>query len=320
MSEATQIWGCEATGDRALIVNYHYCVSQESNPYLYRTAVRPDAFEKQIASLAQFNQAAKERATGLRALVTYDDGTADVAADALPVLFRHRVPVILFCCTLPLIERKLLNVTKTHMLQGKLGFEAMRDRFLSLLERVEEPFEMDSPERIGLGHIYRYDQEEVRTFKLLLNVKLPYPVVTNILDRLFEEEFGNQAAAAERIYMSIDVLREAQKQGAVIGLHTHSHPMLGRLTEAQMREEIGTCRDYLTDKLGTVAPVLSYPFGVRGTWNETTKAVMRSLALKSACTLGREVYDPQIHEDPYEVPRFDVNDVFSPDGTIKLPL
>lgn len=297
---------------RTLIVNYHYCVSEAENPWLARTAVAPDRFEQHVRQLARL-----PAEHGIAPLVTFDDGTRDIWRNAVPVLRRHGVPGILFVCSMPLLEQRLLNVTKVHLLQARLGQQAFRDRFMAALQAVREPVELDDPARFGLGRIYRYDEPDVREFKLLLNAKLPYPLVTELLDGLFGSEFGDQAAAAASLYMSAEEIRGAQDAGLRIGLHTHSHFMLGRLSPPAQEAEIARGHGWFSDLLGQPPADLSYPYGVPGTWNADTKAILARLGISCAYTLGREIYEPARHTDSFEIPRFDVNDVFGRDGQFK---
>jgi peptidoglycan/xylan/chitin deacetylase (PgdA/CDA1 family) len=300
---------------RTLIVNYHYCVSADESPYLARTAVSPADFARQADRMARLPD---ER--DILPLVTFDDGTKDVWRNAVPVLARFGVPSILFLCSLPLAENRLLNVTKVHLLQAKLGFSQFRARFMDALAAVKEPFELDEPSRFGLGRIYRYDSDNVREFKLLLNVRLPYRIVTQLLDALFEPEFGPQAEAVRSIYMSADEIHRARDLGIRIGLHTHSHFMLGRLAPAEQVAEIRNCQDYLANLLGDPVNELSYPYGVPGTWNRETKSIVSSHGISRAYTLGRQIFDGVQAYDPLEIPRYDVNDVYAGDNSFKQEL
>lgn len=297
---------------RTLIVNYHYCVSEEESPYLASTAVAPADFTRQVSQLARL-----QVDRGIAPLVTFDDGTRDVWRNAVPVLARHGVRSILFFCSLPLLERRMLNVTKIHLLQAKLGLREFRARFMSALQALELPYELDDPARFHLGRIYRYDTEEVRDFKLLLNVRLPYPIVTQLLDALFDPEFGSQAEAVQSIYMSEDEIRRARDAGAQIGLHTHSHFMLGRLESAEQEAEVTTCHGYFAKLLGLESFDLSYPYGVPGTWNDDTKVILSRQGIPRAFTLGRQIHDASREHDSFEIPRYDVNDIFELSGSFR---
>jgi len=300
---------------RTLIVNYHYCVGEEENPHLARTAVTPANFSRQADQLARLQA---ER--GIAPLVTFDDGTRDIWRNAVPVLVRHGVPFILFFCTRPLIERRLLNVTKIHLLQARLGLSEFRARFMAALQAMGQHYELDDPARFNLDRIYRYDTQDVREFKLLLNVKLPYSIVTQLLDVLFEPEFGPQAEAVRSIYMPADEIRRARDAGAQIGLHTHNHYMLSRLSAAEQEVEIATCKNYFADLLGQQTFDLSYPYGVPGTWNVDTKTILPRHGISRAYTLGRQIYDASLSNDAFEIPRYDVNDVFEREGSLRSDL
>lgn len=295
-----------------VIVNHHYCVDETENPYLARTAVAPARFAEQVMQLENL-----KAEHGIEPLVTFDDGTRDIWRNAIPVLAQHNVPSILFCCSLPLLQRRLLNVTKIHLLQAKLGLSVFRAKFMAALQTVEKTYELEEPERLGLGRIFRYDTEEVREFKLLLNVRLPYLLVTELLDTLFEPEFGPQDAAVKSIYMSADEIKQVRDTGVRIGLHTHSHFMLGRLTASEQEKEIVECLMFFRELLGEDTFDLSYPHGVSGTWNSDTKIIMSRHKIQRAYTLGRQIYNPSVHYDEFEIPRYDVNDVFERNGILR---
>jgi peptidoglycan/xylan/chitin deacetylase (PgdA/CDA1 family) len=297
-----------------IVVNYHYCLDSSENPYLAKTAVSPRNFDSQIKQLSLL----RER-KGIDSYVTFDDGASGIWRNALPVLTRHEMPSTLFICTKPLLERRVLNVTKIHLLQAKLGLEMFRSRFMSSLDLVKEKYELDDPESIGLEQTNRYDAPEVKEFKVLLNAKLPYRIVTERLDLIFESEFGPQENAVKALYMSPDEICRARDLGVTIGLHSHSHPIMSRLESNEQEYEIKTCRDYLSDILGDQMMSFSYPSGVRGAWTNETKKILTSKGITNAYTLGRTLYDPSDLFDPLEIPRYDVNDVFHR-GTASLKL
>jgi len=300
-------------GVRSLIVNYHYCVPDE-HP-LAKTAVEPFRFDMQMRGLARW----RDR-TGAQIIVTFDDGTSGIYEHAIPSIIAHGIPSILFCCSLPLSEQRLLNVTKVHLLQGKLGNRRFRRLFLAMADECQACDRLEDPRHLGLGPLYRYDDEETRRFKILLNVRLPYSVVTDLLDSLIEREFGDHSALARNSYLSMDQLRSIRDHGVAIGLHTHSHFMLSRLEAPEQEREIATCIDRLGGFIGDGGRLFSYPYGISGTWNEKTRRILIRHGIDYSFTLGREIYDPVRHVDRLAVPRFDVNDVFEPEGAVRKDL
>jgi hypothetical protein len=268
-----------------------------------------------IADLPLTRQSGREPAG---CLVTFDDGARDVFEHALPVIARRRMASVVFCCSQPYLENRVLNVQKTHLLQELWGWDGLRLRFMAILAEDSASAEPEEVSGLRLDPMYRYDEPQTAAFKRLLNVELPYRVVNRVLDCLFESEYGPQAEAVKHLYMSLDEVKRCADQGIGIGVHTHSHCMLSRLSRQEQELEIATPLELFRDELGLPVELLSYPYGIRGAWNDTTKEISRSRGIRGAFTLGRSLYDAAIDCDPFEIPRFDVNDVFAADGAVKI--
>ena len=306
-----------------VIVNYHYCRSGRQNG----TGVSPQIFDAHVATLAErFEPLDVETLSrsgngncGQRFLLTFDDGSRDVVERVLPVLKKHAAPCIAFCCSQPYLDRRVLNVQKVHLLNEHWGWREFRSKFLAALDVDPRGRDREACAPPGLDVMYRYDDSETAAFKRLLNVELPYEVVTRVLDRLFESVFGPQDIVVDELYMSLDDIRRCADAGIVIGIHTHSHCMLSRLSPDEQAREIDLPLQLFREQLGIPVTFLSYPYGIRGSWNDHTKIVAASRGVRAAFTLGRSIYCDDPNADPLEIPRFDVNDVFAQDGSLKLP-
>ena len=119
-----------------------------------------------------------------------------------------------------------------------------------------------------------------------------------------------------KLYLSADDLRRCQDAGLEIGVHGHSHRVLSRLTEEEQRVELGTCVDYLREVCGLTEVHASYPYGIDGSWNDATKRVAAALGLASASTKVRAITKPSDLRGRWELPRYDVRDVFDASGTL----
>jgi hypothetical protein len=309
-----------------LIVNYHYCSpAQQALPGL--KGVTPEDFTRQLARLTQVCErlgpadmplagAARRPRAGY--LVTFDDGGRDIFVHAVPAVRKHSAPAIIFLCALPYMEERVLNVQKTHLLQGRWGWPGLRTRFMAALAADPGGQAREDVSSLGLDRMYRYDDAETAAFKRLLNVELPYPVLDRVLDRLFEAEFGPQGEVVKHLYMSLDDVKRCVDWGIAIGLHTYSHPMLSRLTRTEQAREIDVPLDYFRKELGLPVETVSYPYGIRGSWNEDTKTLAASRGLRAGFTLGRKLYEPVSDTDPFEIPRYDVNDVFTNGNRLQI--
>lgn len=314
---------------RILIVNYHYIVPIRGQVFPGLRGVTPEEFERQLITLNRhFSPGTSEPLSlltedcpeNLRYLVTFDDGCQALLDWAMPLLRRHGVPAIIFCCSQPYLEHRVLNVQKTHLLQGRWGWGRFQEKFQAALATLKDPWVLEDSSHLGLSRMYRYDSDDTAKFKRQLNVELPYYVADRVLDMLFEAEFGSQDEVAKRLYLSPDAIRRCADLGVSIGLHTHSHRMLSRLQPDAQAQELDLALTYFRDGLDLEIATLSYPYGIPGSWNQHTKQLAEDRGLTAGLTLGREVYDPDIHQDPYEIPRYDVNDVFGQEGNLRADL
>jgi carbamoyltransferase len=306
----------------ALIVSYHYC--HPKNTWLKGTkSITPEEFDAQLRVLTQnfvcttmgelMNPAADLPETV--AVITFDDGFKDVVEFALPLLQRWRVPATIYCCSAPFIDRTVLNVHRVHLLQAKLGLERFRQAFEELLAS-RPPVAIQPSTHPGLLGLYPYDDEATRRFKRLLNFDLPYHELDPVLRILFERFIGQDEEIGPKLYLSASDLRKCQDADLEIGVHGHSHRVLSRLSEDEQRVELGTCVDFLRQTCGLTESHASYPYGIDGSWNEATKRVAASLGLASASTKVRAITKPSDLKARWELPRYDVRDVFDAAGNL----
>ncbi len=306
----------------ALIVSYHYCHPPDG--LLKGTkAVTPEEFDRQLRVLTQnfvcttieelMNPAADLPETV--AVVTFDDGFKDVVEYALPVLQRWRVPATIYCCSAPMLEGRMLNVHRVHLLQARLGVQTFREEFERVLAS-RPPVELDAAGHPGLQGLYPYDDEPTRRFKKLLNFQLPYVELDPILRELFERFIGSDKEFAAKLYLSPDDIRRCQDAGLEIGAHGHSHSVLSRLTEDEQRRDLQMSVNYLTQEFGLKDVHASYPYGIAGSWNETTKRLLAELGVASASTKERAIVKPSDLRARWELPRFDVRDIFDASGKL----
>jgi carbamoyltransferase len=306
----------------ALIVSYHYC--HPTNTWLTGTkSITPEEFDAQLRVLTQnfvcttmgelMNPAADLPETVC--VITFDDGFKDVVEYGLPLLRRWRVPATVYCCSAPFLERTVLNVHRVHLLQARLGLERFRQAFEELLAS-RPPVAIEPITHPGLLGLYPYDDEPTRRFKRLLNFDLPYHELDPVLRILFERFIGQDEDIAPKLYLSASDLRACQDAGLEIGVHGHSHRVLSRLSEDEQRVELGTCVEYLRHTCGLTEVHASYPYGIDGSWNEATTRVAASLGLASASTKVRAITKPSDLKARWELPRYDVRDVFDASGTL----
>ncbi|HEX7293787.1 MAG TPA: polysaccharide deacetylase family protein [Solirubrobacterales bacterium] len=87
----------------------------------------------------------------------------------------------------------------------------------------------------------------------------------------------------EMLCMSREQLRDLDRHGWEIGAHTHTHPRLSELTEAELPGELELPRRLLTEWLGKPCRSLAYPYG---DFSPAVVTATRAAGYSSAATLA----------------------------------
>ena len=302
----------------AVAINYHFLRPEGSGRFRLRAHERPARFAAQIASLAgrfPFCRVADlvdpdAALPAANVLITFDDGARDVATEAAPVLRRHAVPATLFVCARPYLEGRLLDIQKIEFLMHELGVARFRSAFYEELERRHPTdVEREPLDFAGDYAFYRYDDEEIRSFKLDLNYQLPYAAVGPVLDALFASVFGRdgESQAVRETYLGRDDLKRLVDSGFELGVHTRDHRVLPRLPFAAQREEIEAGAAFLREVTGQTRFAVAYPYGFH---DAGTHRAMAELGMSAGLSMERRAITPEDLRGRWNLPRYDVNDCF----------
>jgi len=219
--------------------------------------VDADAFERQILFLQerfeflsweQYTNSSVSASRGVRILLTFDDGYANNAAVAAPILQRHGVPAVFFVCRRHAQPGRYLWQTYLDALQSRFagaGF-SFRGRFRDL-----------SP---GRREITR------QQLQAELTALSPHPQA--VYDAI-EEEFPGLET-----FLSADELRDhcygmSEEQLAdltrsdlfQVGVHTCDHALLCRCSPAESFRQMRDCRDWIEAVSGRRCTAVAYPCG-----------------------------------------------------------
>jgi peptidoglycan/xylan/chitin deacetylase (PgdA/CDA1 family) len=105
------------------------------------------------------------------------------------------------------------------------------------------------------------------------------------------------------LMMNWDDLRYLLKQGHNVGSHTVSHCMLGTMTnESDIKNELQTSLNLLSEKLGTAPVTISYPVG---SYNETTIRLSQDVGYKIGLAVKQDIYNPN-QDSIFEIPRIEL--------------
>ena len=218
------------------------------------------------------------------ACITFDDGYADNAEVALPILKRHGVSATFFVSTGFLNGGRMWNDTVIESIRGA------PDGLLDLTSVGLGSHELGTPAtRLGaITNVIRaikYLSQEVRAGKV--------EAVRGIVG----------AQLPDDLMMTSQQVRLLADSGMSVGAHTVSHPILARLSSLNAKNEIAEGRDALAAITGKPISLFAYPNGKPvEDYSAEHVAMVRELGFDAAVSTSWGVATRD--NDVYQLPRF----------------
>ena len=239
---------------RCLSILIYHRVVPEPDP-LAPDEVCESEFDSQLAALGRWFTVLplKEAAARLRdgtlpvraACITFDDGYADNAAVALPVLRRRGLPATFFLATGFLDGGRMWNDSVIETVRRARG-DTLDARCVGLGEMA-----------VSTPPLRR------RTIAALL-AALKYLPQDERQKRVDELAAEASASLPDDMMMTTGQVRELQAGGMEIGAHTLTHPILAKLDPERARNEIRESKRRLEAITGKPVTLFAYPNGKPG--------------------------------------------------------
>ena len=217
------------------------------------------------------------------ACITFDDGYADNAEVALPILQRHGLNATFFVAT------GFLN-----------GGRMWNDTVIELVRRA--PDGVIDAASLGLGKHAIGSVEERKQAISALIAQLKYLPMGERLDQV------NRLVDLVKIDLPNDLMmvsaqvRELHNAGMGIGGHTVNHPILAKIPTALARSEIAQGKATLEDMIGGAVPLFAYPNGKPGAdYQAEHVGIARELGFEGAVSTS---WGASKQPDVYQLPRF----------------
>lgn len=250
---------------------------REERDALVPGEVTRDEFERICTWLkAWFNVLPLPQATSLlregclpaRALaITFDDGYADNHDVALPVLRRHGLSATFFVATAFLDGGRMWNDSVIE----------------SVRAAPEAGIDLHGTAAAALGHL-PCGNLALRQASLKRAIDATKYLAHDERDHWVHAIIERSGAQLPNdLMMSSDQVRLLHRAGMDIGAHTVTHPILARLTPAQMRAEILDGRKALEEIIGHRVGLFAYPNGRPGTdYSDAAVHIVRELGFDAA--------------------------------------
>jgi peptidoglycan/xylan/chitin deacetylase (PgdA/CDA1 family) len=291
---------------------YHRVARLAHDPW--QLAIWPERFVEQIEALVQLRRVvplrwlAEELARGRVprrvAAITFDDGYADVLAEANPILERYNCHATIFLVTSAIGDgcafwwdelSRIVFETPVLPSELKLEIAGRGHRW-----RIDGRLTRAASYPPGEGPVVTREQLHNELWGLLRPLA-PEPRREHVTQLRSWARIDVELECAHRPLTAEEVRRLAAPGFIDIGAHTVTHPALSCLDEAGKRAEIEGSRAACEELIGEPIYAFAYPFG---DFDDATAACVRDSGFAFACSAKPGRVSPRT--DLMRLPRFAV--------------
>jgi peptidoglycan/xylan/chitin deacetylase (PgdA/CDA1 family) len=284
---------CNVIDPPVLVLVLHRVTALAADPL--QLAVSPENFHAQLKYLKTNFPIIRfeEDWTNVRepsVVVTFDDGYADNAKQALPILEELEIPATLFVSSGTIDTRR------------EFWWDEL-ERVILLLEGNHAPFELKDLRYGRTWAVNSIAQREILYRDL-------HALISKVRPERREEWLGqlrswagldHTGREANRPLTSKELETLAASRWTTIGAHSVTHTPLSVLSEEEQRHEILASKGKLEQLIGGEIKVFSYPFGRKVDYNRTSVNICREAGFQKAAAN----FPGQAHRwtDPWQIPR-----------------
>lgn len=277
---------------RLSIVIYHRV--QEEDDELFGIKASASSFDLQVKYLAEYfnilplHEAVQRLQDGTlpsrAACITFDDGYADNAEIALPILQKHGVSATFFIATGFINGGIMWNDVVIEWMR-RVPVDSLDLTEMNLGKHVIKTLPQRREALSSLINTLKYSPLEIRKQKIdqlcsLIPVSLP-----------------------DHLMMTTEQVLKLHRAGMGIGGHTVNHPILARLTNEAVYSEIAENKETLEQIINAPVRLFAYPNGKPNQdYLPDHIEIIKSLGFDAACTTAWGT--AKNGSDLYQLPRF----------------
>jgi glycosyltransferase involved in cell wall biosynthesis/peptidoglycan/xylan/chitin deacetylase (PgdA/CDA1 family) len=251
-------------------------------------SIRIANFEQQIRYIARhYTPLSLQEAVGMierrekipknAIVITFDDGYLDNYVNAFPILRQYGVPATIFLSARAIEERKLLWF---DMLTESFRLTSLQSVFL---------------EAYGLGTFFLnsarsrlHAAQKVVSYAKRFSLRERSDFVRYVLERL---EVKEEDVETTGMMMSWEDVRTMHREGITFGSHGMNHVILTRLSDKEIRREIGDAKELIRKRTGVDTKLFAYPNGEAKDFNREVERHLHRHDYVTACTLIKGLND-----------------------------
>lgn len=281
---------------------FHY-IRKYNRSYPYFNFLHENNFKKIITSkidkLIKIGDDIDTKYKKKKYIFSFDDGLKDHLF-ASNILKKKNILGIFFINTVPIIEKKILNVHKLHLICGRFKSEEIIKELYSIESINLENIKIPSSKRYQLENALDKDHINKIKLKVFLNQNKNFFLINKLFNFFFSKL--TQKKILEKFYLSRDDIIDIDRKGMIIGGHSHSHKLLSSLSFKDQNKEIKKNINYLSKILKKKIDFFASPWGNKKSYNTNTIKILKKNVKYHFTTLQNKVL-----ENNYEIPRINCN-------------
>ena len=281
---------------------FHY-IRKYNRSYPYFNFLHENNFKKIITSkidkLIKIGDEIDTKYKKKKYIFSFDDGLKDHLF-ASNILKKKNILGIFFINTVPIIEKKILNVHKLHLIFGRFKSEEIIKELYSIESINLENIKIPSYKRYQLENSLDKDHINKLKLKVFLNQNKNFFLINKLFNFFFSKL--TQKKILEKFYLSRDDIIDIDRKGMIIGGHSHSHKLLSSLSFKDQNKEIKKNIHYLSKILKKKIDFFASPWGNKKSYNINTIKILKKNVKYHYTTLQNKVL-----ENNYEIPRINCN-------------
>ncbi len=236
--------------------------------------------------------------------ITFDDNLKCQFDVAYPVLRKYNLTAFWFVYTSPFqgsLEK--IEVYRHFRISEFPSIESFYQRFYQAVAQspyekiVETALKTFDPDTYLVE--FPFYTKEDKVFRYVRDRVLGAEKYYNVMDQMIRDAGVDIRKLRGKLWMEVDHLKQLDKEGHIIGLHSHSHPTyLGRLPLKEQKEEYETNASVLETLLGKKPTTVSHPCN---SYSGDTLKILKGLGVE----MGFRANMFGALASPYEYPRED---------------
>ena len=242
-------------------------------------------------------------------ILTFDDGLKDHYTTVYPILKKMGIKGYFFPPSKPIEEKMVLDVHKIHfILASTQNKNQIIKEIFRFINKNKNSIGNKTPQEYfkELAIPNRFDTKEVIFIKRILQRELPLELRNEITTNLFKKFVTkDESKFSEKLYMSLEEMKEMSESGMIFGSHSHSHEWLSHIDNKKLINEVENSKKFchkISSKNNEI--IMCYPYG---DYNEQVINEISKRGFKAGLTTN--VGDAEIiKEKIFELSRYDTND------------